>query len=182
MLIKIHGTSGAGKTTAVRALMESAASITSLGSPGRPHAYRLGGLLPEPIYALGSYETACGGMDTVTKVGEQIDLIHRFAALGHVVYEGLLLSTYLGVVARAMEQYGAKHIYAFLDTPIDLCVERVLSRRAEAGNDRPFNPQGTKDKYYVIQRLRGRAEREGYRTATLHYNQPLVPQILELLK
>ena len=46
-----------------------------------------------------------------------------------------------GHVAPILKEHGA--IFAFLDTPWDVCLQRVLSRRAEAGNDKPFDPDKT---------------------------------------
>ena len=62
---------------------------------------------------------------------------------GHVLVEGLLMSKSSdgGHVAPILKQHGA--IFAFLDTPWDTCLERVLARRAEAGNEKPFDPEKT---------------------------------------
>ena len=44
-------------------------------------------------------------------------------------------------MAPILKDYGA--IFAFLDTPWETCLERVLSRRLAAGNDKPFDPEKT---------------------------------------
>lgn len=184
-LIKIHGTSGAGKTTVVTNLMDMASEITHLNPVGskKPEAYRL--KVPgvaDPVYVLGSYENTCGGMDTVSKVEDQIDLIHKYADLGHVIYEGLLMSTYYGRLGTAVEQYRDRHIFAFLDTPIEVCIERVKQRRLAAGNTKPFNENNTRVRQKSIDSVRRVATIMDYPVVTIRHDADTNDQILELLK
>jgi hypothetical protein len=44
-------------------------------------------------------------------------------------------------VAPILKEHGA--IFSFLNTPWEVCLERVLSRRAAAGNEKVFDPQKT---------------------------------------
>jgi hypothetical protein len=46
-----------------------------------------------------------------------------------------------GTTAPALRERGA--VFAFLDTPWEVCLQRVLARRAAAGNDKPFDPEKT---------------------------------------
>ena len=182
MLIKIHGTSGAGKTTIVRDLMESAVDVVPQGPVKRPEAYKLtlpG--VPKPVFVLGPYENTCGGMDGVSSVGDQIDLIHRYAEEGHVIYEGLLLSTYYGSLGAAVERYGKDHIWAFLDTPVDTCIERVKARRLAAGNTKPLNERNTRERVKPINSLKARLTRMGAKVVTLKHDETPSQQVLELL-
>jgi hypothetical protein len=182
MLLKIHGTSGAGKTTIVRDLMEVATQILPMGPVKRPEAYRL--TVPgvaRPVYVLGPYENTCGGMDGVSSVNDQIDLIHHYADLGHVIYEGLLLSTYYGSLGAAVERYGKEHVWAFLDTPIEVCIERVKARRIAAGNDKPLNERNTRERMKPIMSLKARVERRGERVVVLKHDETPSQQVLELL-
>jgi hypothetical protein len=179
-IIKIHGTSGAGKTTAVLSLMERTISKEVIGNPKRPEAYKL--KVPElhhPLYVLGSYENTCGGMDTVSDVHKQIELIQSYAGLGHVIYEGLLLSTYYGSVGAAVADYGKRHIWAFLDTPVDICIERVKQRRLAAGNTKPLNERNTRERIKPINSLKARLTRMGANVIDLHYDQDMADQLVE---
>jgi thymidylate kinase len=184
-LIKIHGTSGSGKTTIVRDLMEYASRVDKMGdNPNRPSAYWLS--LPgfqNPVVVLGSYESTCGGMDSITCVQTQIDLIHKYYALGaHVIYEGLLLSTYYGKPGKAVECYGQDHIWAFLDTPIDVCIERVKKRRLEAGNTKPLNERNTRERVRPIMALRTRLIRMGAHVVTLNHDDTPANQVMDLME
>ena len=178
-ILKIHGCSGAGKTTAVRELMKYAGTHPLGPNPRKPEAYMLGIL---PTYVLGSYENTCGGMDTVGSAVEVMDLVDKYARLGNVVFEGLLQSTYYGKMGAHSLQYGKDYVYAFLDTPIELCLERVVARRAASGRNNKFNPELTIDKHETIAALQRKLSAQGFhRVVTLRHDLPMVPQLLEIL-
>ncbi len=182
-IVKIHGCSGAGKTTAVRQLMDRCSGITALRNPtGKIEAYCLEGLTEDPLYVLGSYENNCGGMDTVSSAEQVMKLVDFYAKLGHVVFEGLLQSTYYGAMGTHSLQYGQDYVYAFLDTPIERCLARVESRRAEQGSTNKFNPQLTRDKHTTILRLQKRVAMLGHHTVSLDHQGDLSAQLLDLLK
>ena len=148
-IIKLHGCSGAGKTTVARTLMASAVEINQVTKEGakRPEAYVC--TLPEyrdPVIVLGSYESNCGGMDTVSSAAEAMEMVKYYHSGGHILHEGLLQSTYYGAMGKDSEQYGDDYIYAFLDTPILTCLERVTRRRDVQGSKNKFDPQLTIDK------------------------------------
>lgn len=182
-IVKIHGCSGAGKTTAVREFMK-ANNPEPIYTPQRKiEAYVCDG----NTYVLGSYENTCGGMDTVGSAQEVMALLDKYASLGNVVFEGLLQSTYYGAMGTHSRQWGDDYIYAFLDTPIELCLERVVARRAESGRNNQFNPQLTRDKWSTINALRRKLQNGTqmgfrHRVAVLKHDGDLVAQIAELLK
>jgi predicted ABC-type ATPase len=165
MLVKLHGTSGSGKSTVARHLM-------SLGVV-RPldNAYYVD--IPAfklPLYILGTYNSQCGGCDTLT-AGQQIELIHYYAPKGHVFYEGLLGSEYYGKLGVASEPYGNRHVFAFLDTPIELCIERVKARRLAKGNTQPLNEENTRNRVRKIEMLRQKLINQGRNVKIIPYQQ-----------
>jgi hypothetical protein len=170
LIVKIHGPSGAGKTTVVRRIMERASHVSPFKtSRGKIEAYRLDRPAGPPVYVLGSYANNCGGMDTVADAATAIEMVDRYAALGHVLHEGLLQSTYYGAPGKASELYGDHYIFAFLDTPIDLCLDRVKARREENGSKNKFDPTLTIQKHETIRRLRNRLRTMGRRVVDLDY-------------
>lgn len=182
-IIKINGCSGAGKTTAVREFMKVSNPVAVHGSNLKPEAYVCDG----NTYVLGSYENTCGGMDTVGSAQQVIDLLDRYAPMGNILFEGLLQSTYYGAMGTHSRKYGDDYIYAFLDTPIELCLERVIARRAASGRNNKFNPQLTRDKHATIATLKKKLENGvqmgfRHRVAILKHDQPMAAQIAELLK
>ena len=145
-VINIRGCNGSGKTTVVRRFLERLPTQPLGGKPGRPAGYWVDATswgLQLPLYVVGSYENACGGADGIKTQEEIADRVRRAAAHGHVLVEGLLMSKSSdgGACAPALRELGA--IFAFLDTPWAVCLERVLARRAAAGNTKPFDPEKT---------------------------------------
>jgi adenylate kinase family enzyme len=179
MIIKLHGTSGAGKSTIAYHFLKHYWSEPQM-KDGKIVAYRVN--VPswkQPLYILGRYSTACGGCDTL-KADEQIELLHHYAPLGHVLYEGLLASEYYGRLGEASAHYGDNHVFAFLDTPIDLCIERIKARRAAAGNDKPLNEDNTRGRIKKIDALKRKlVSLYGRKVITIDHTNP-IPQIMEV--
>lgn len=192
-ILKLHGCSGAGKTTAVRSLMLTADTIHEVipddwgGKPNKSEkieAYILEfNHWDTPICVLGSYKNNCGGMDSYMSDAESIiKLIEAYRDVGHVVFEGLLLSTYYGGVGKHLEQYGDDFIMAFMNTPILVCLERVTHRRDVQQSKNKFNPQMTVDKYNTIEHLKKKCQVNGRRVVDIEYDKDAVPQLQILLR
>ena len=174
-IIKLHGTSGSGKTTVARELMKNADLVRTILNPAsrKPEAYEVRWLYKNPLFILGPYTATCGGLDSLSDVNDHIRLLHQCAEYGHVFYEGLLGSEYYGRIGKETEKYGDSHIFAFLDTPIDLCLARVQARRLARGNTKPLNPANTVGRVAKIERLRYRLENEFKRpTRTITHLSP----------
>jgi hypothetical protein len=175
MLIKLHGTSGSGKSTVARFLMAQGLTVPET------KAYRVDMFhLEKPLFILGLYNTQCGGCDTLTAL-EQIDLIHKYAPRGHVFYEGLLGSEYYGKLGEASERYGKDHVFAFIDTPIEICIHRVIARRLAKGNIKPLNEDNTRNRVHKIASLRSKLIRTGRNVVDIDHHQANI-QILDLFK
>jgi hypothetical protein len=162
LIVKLHGTSGSGKTTVARGLMKDAMMAPILNSVNRkPEAYAVQRPeLTSQLYILGPYTATCGGLDSLNDVEEHMRLLRTYAQLGHVFYEGLLGSEYYGRIGKLSEDYGDRHIFAFLDTPIDVCIDRIKMRRMEAGNMKPLNESNTRGRIPKIDRLKFRLKNE----------------------
>lgn len=145
-IVNIRGCNGSGKTTIVRRFLEKLSVQPLGGKPGRPAGYQVDASpwgINAPVFVVGSYENACGGTDGINTQEEIAERVVKAVPLGHVLVEGLLMSksSNKGHVAPILKEHGA--IFAFLDTPWDVCLERVLNRRKQAGNEKPFDPDKT---------------------------------------
>lgn len=189
-IIKILGPSGAGKTTVVRQLMlglqvgNAYASVGLVAKPSKVigHGFRHPGV-DKPIYVVGKYDTTgCGGVDTIDSAQKVMDDIDDWHKTHHIVYEGLLQSTYYGAMGKWSKQYGDDFIYLWLNTPLEVCMERLHARRAANGTKRPLNEQQARDKWETVKRAWERARTEGHCAEILDWELPSTPQILELLK
>jgi hypothetical protein len=146
-VINIRATSGGGKTTLVRSFLESYPHQQICDGDKRVLAYHLPAMMTgysRDTFVLGSYEAVTGGCDTVSTQDKICDLIEHFSALGHVFYEGLLVSglfsRYLNLEQRLTH---AHFIYGYLDTPVQVCIERTMMRRRARGNLKLFDPNKT---------------------------------------
>jgi hypothetical protein len=102
--------------------------------------------IEHPLFVLGPYETPCGGCDAIKPYGLILDLLRKYAAQGHVLFEGLLIGDSYGSVGALLDQLsgaGVSSAVIRLNTPLEQCLERVQQRRAERGDSRPLNPENT---------------------------------------
>ncbi len=145
-VIKLGGCNGSGKTTLARAFLERY-KLEPIHTKGKK-VFAYGG---EPVNGLqpvllGSYATVCGGMDTISDKDVRLSLIHKYAKPDKLLmFEGLITGkTYgaIGAYSEESQQMGT-WLYAFMDTPFDVCVQRVLQRRQAKGNAAPFDPERT---------------------------------------
>ena len=92
-------------------------------------------------FVLGPYITQCGGCDAIQPFALIPKLIEKYAECGPVIFEGVLIASCWGEVGRLMERWGQQALVMFLDTSPEECERRVKERRAQKGDDRPFNPK-----------------------------------------
>lgn len=163
MIVNIRGTNGSGKSTIIRLLLEADhRPIHGKAGPRLPEAYEITGLAKRPIYVIGPYNIPSGGCDSLQPFDEMVPpLIERYAARGHVIFEGVLISTYYGGIGAMLERWGKDAIVLFLDTPVETCIERVEARRKQQRYDaKPLNSKLLRAKHATIERLRVKLLRE----------------------
>lgn len=153
VILRIAGTFGSGKTTAVRSFLNSY-PVETLMSENRIVGYRLDlneAGIKTPVFVVGKYDNVCGGTDAIKTQQEIADKILKAHQLGHVLYEGALVSAsgLGGAVTQAVHPTGCD-VYAFLNTPQDLCIERVIGRRNAAGNEKEFDPKNLINKFESV--------------------------------
>lgn len=180
MIINIRGTHGSGKSTLVRSLLDRYGASVD-GSEKKPLGYRFQPeWLSKPVYVVGFYRTACGGCDLIHPYDRIWPRVAHYAELGHVIFEGALISGNYGSIGRASERYGDQFVFAFMTTPLEVCIERVRRRRLAKGDTRPFNTKNTESKFNAIRSLIVKIRAMGRRVAMLDYRRP-IPQLLGLL-
>ena len=152
VIVNIRGTSGSGKSTIAFEFLKRFPHEELTGKDGKIKGYRLNTSsagLEYDIFILGKYTTVCGGLDACPTQAEAGELATKAHALGgHVLAEGLLASAAgpKGALTEAIHQTGSA-VFAILDTPLQVCLDRVRSRRLAKGNEKPFNEKNTRDKY-----------------------------------
>ena len=147
MIFKLAGTSGSGKSSFVRAAFKLWKFAPVLWSPDKPKIkeYVAQVKLGEPlaglykrVVLLGDYSSPCGGMDGVSSKEDRHAMVTQYTGKKNrdtlVLCEGLLfggvygITEGLGVLSERKES--GPWVYAFMSTPLDVCLERCKQRRA----------------------------------------------------
>lgn len=154
-VIKLGGCNGSGKTSVARGLLDAM-------TKQKRHEYQLKSgktgvfyrgrydFTGVDVYVLGKYDNVCGGMDTISDKEDRFSMVQDLSESNPkaiVFFEGLITGKTFGALGDLSVAHQALNIpwlYAFMDTPFDVCVDRVLMRRARAGKaDEPFDPERT---------------------------------------
>lgn len=181
MIFNLRGTNGTGKSTVAHHLIEKSGAepIDYWQNTRRPKPKAYGGIWNGvPIVILGSYETVCGGMDTITDINDAADLIVKYGSDENfpiMFYEGLFISHCMGTVAKRMDDADLKEhlIMGYLDTPLEECLRRVHKRRADRGITTSFKEQNVIDDFQRVNWNRDKATREGWNTFWVNHKKAI---------
>lgn len=151
MIINVRGTSGSGKSTVVRKIMQLAPARDTMYLKGAiriekrdppeytrrlPLLYRLKWSNGMIVTVPGHYETACGGCDTIPTYDMLFDLIRREHSAGHhVLFEGLLVAhdkKRCGELWNWLSRDWNLFQIVELKDPLALCLDSVEKRREAA--------------------------------------------------
>jgi adenylate kinase family enzyme len=152
IILCLRGTSGSGKTTIARTFIEKYPTFFIKD----PNSDKIWGYevdmskegITSPLFVIGSYATTCGGCDGIHT---QLEIAERALSVfprGHVLIEGLLLA-HAGpkAITTTMLKETNSYVLGYVDTPLDVCLDRVQKRREARGDLRPFNPENTISKH-----------------------------------
>lgn len=181
MIFNLRGTHGSGKSSVVQDLLKKY-PYEVLGTGKRPEGYliHVEGLL-RPLIAVGPYATACGGCDAIQPYDLIWPRVVRYAKKGHVIFEGALVSVSIGSIGEAMAKRRKECVVIYLDTPIDVCIERIQARRAKKGDLRPLDPKNTISKHLATERTKPKFEDLGVCCVVLSYK-TATKKLLEVMR
>ncbi len=138
MIVNIRGTSGSGKSTLVKWLMEEYFySPVFAQLPGWKKSRIIGYIVQAsagttPTFIVGSYETKCGGCDSISYKGsmEDIeDLVCEGAEKGYnVIFEGLVVTSTINRWREVADDFPGQYTWAFMMTPEEECHRRIVAR------------------------------------------------------
>lgn len=140
MIYNIRGTSGSGKTSLVRQLVKSYEAPPIWWKDLFIKGYQL----PNNLFVVGRYDDKIkgGGVDNITsklfkeyknsgREGNSMDAVEEFVkhlhyGFQHVIFEGIIVTSVWGRWVKMAQEYPMH--FLFLDTPMDVCYQRVLGR------------------------------------------------------
>jgi hypothetical protein len=162
MIVSLRGTSGSGKTIIARKLMARVESRPIIED------HRLIGYQCGSFRVLGPYVKPSGGVDVLNRDSRGREFVFatiaRWAQLGDIFYEGLLVSNEVSRTVELSKQFETAVI--FLTTPLEACLEAINKRRAERPSlfgAEPVNPKKTTEKYNELCRVACRLSDAGVR-------------------
>jgi len=139
MLISLRGTNGSAKSTVIRTLIASCHNHAIYGALGSrlPEAYQLEVRgVSRPVFILGPYHlTECGGCDRF-KYDTVLRLLEKYEPKGHVIFEGVIITSVYGRVGALMEKYKKDSVFVFLNTSLETCLKRVEARSGNSRDER----------------------------------------------
>lgn len=177
MLFNPRGTNGSGKTTVAITLVppdksEKLVLFETRTKAGRPKPV-IGYRSPENFVLVGRYDTNCGGCDGIStqdEIGMAIEAALQLRPRA-VIYEGLLVSGLYGRYAELAKRYqtdfGQPHVMAFLDTPIETCIQRTIQRTKKPPD---WDPCNVISKHRAVRRCRERAIADGLTVVDLPHD------------
>ena len=138
-ILNIRGCNGSGKSYLTRELMKECNIKPVFGEPepnqlvGSIIGYK-GDYRGEPIYFVGSYEIMAGGADAVMArfgtIEKVCELVRQFAPLGHVIFEGFIVSGLFSRFYNLSKELGGI-TFCYIDTPLETCLKRIEIRNQE---------------------------------------------------
>lgn len=179
MIINIRGTNGSGKTTLARAFQNGSAQPVNLvqyAAPTKRNPNQMkwvtGVLSHLPalgrVICVGSYSQAQGGLDTVGNFDlQQAAVFRAIHEADHVICEGILASTVAGSWLKFfgdLDRGGEGVAVGYMDTPVEVCLERIRERQARAGKVRDIKEDQVRDKVRSIAATRAKFDAAGIRT------------------
>jgi adenylylsulfate kinase-like enzyme len=162
-IVRLNGTHGSGKSTVARRILKKFPHSVVWSKDGKKHeGYRVHLPGGKVLHIVGPYQNPCGGCDAVQPFSRIWPLVEHAAddfKVDHVFFEGALVSTTYGSIGAASEVFeDGQFVFAFLDTPLEVCVERVNQRRAERGQANIEDIRNIESKWFTIERLRVKLE------------------------
>lgn len=192
-IVSIRGTHGSGKSTIVQKILAKYPheALFTKGNAKRPSGYLVDLPTGDYLYIPGPYDTPCGGCDAIQPYSNIWPLIDAAVRESHhVLFEGALVSSSYGAIGHSMNGWtdSMDCLFAFLDTPLETCLERIAERRLakwqslnKPGLPPPVNPANTAGKFDSVARTKAQMAKLGsaVRAVDIDHTQP-VKQIMKL--
>jgi len=139
--------------------------------PRQPEAYQLQiEKRKKPLFIIGPYYgVPTSGADVITTNGLDvlIFLLEKYRKKGDVLYEGIIVSNNYGSVGEYLFTQQKDVVVAFLDTPLEVCLEGLKARQLTAIRQGKSDLH-LREHFKRILRVRERMEGLGFRCETVN--------------
>lgn len=158
LLINIRGSNGSGKTYTARSVASEfnlLSTFDKIVSTERSGEFKVKIYEYDKFFLVGSYKAACGGLDTVSDFYVISGIVKDLIKEKSVLMEGLLWSSVFSAQYRLdaeLRALGHNVLWAGFDDTVETLINRVLDRRAEAGNHKPLPIENLVHKVYAVER------------------------------
>lgn len=193
-IINVRGCNGSGKTTLLRCLARHpdcvvvVYQVPARGNEIPPELLKIPvTFTPDGLAIVGDYTPAAAGSTTAgcdrIKTQDAAKAIVKLLTecmppVRAVLFEGIVVSTIYGPWRDFnLHKLGGRMIWAFLDTPLDVCLKRIQERNG----GKPIKEDQVADKHRTIARVREKALKDGERVADIRWETAL-KDFKELLK
>jgi len=170
VIINVRGTSGSGKTTAVMKLLKMFPNHPFYDKEGKTYGHRIDVKYNRFVFVVGPYRTSCSGCDRLKSQDQVCELVTRFSKWGDVLFEGYRTS---GSVQRyvnlAHSLPNHQFLFAFMNTPLKKCLQRLQKRRKKNNLTKPLSKGHIISTYNRLQKMPAVLKDLGMRIETLPY-------------
>lgn len=173
--INVRGCNGSGKTTLLRCLArDPGCFVVEATVPDHkpiPITYTPGGLALIGDYTPAAAGQTTAGLDRIKTQAAAKAVIEHVGAdpdIKAVLFEGVVVSTIYGPW-REWSRANGGMIWAFLDTPLEVCLKRIQERNG----GKPIKEEQVAAKHRIIQRVKEKAKADGERVADIHWQTAL---------
>lgn len=176
MITNLRASNGGGKTTIYHWLIDNH-EHEPLYSPNfrtqqehKPRVFRLTG----DLYCVGRY---AAGADGIGFAALQ-DLVRAFGRRGHVIFENVMVSANISSWLPIRREFpDVPWIWATLDTPQDVCLQRIYGRNG----GKPIKEEPIKAHYRRVRRMHDQLTELGEQTVLIDHTKS-IEQVHELLQ
>jgi hypothetical protein len=192
MILNIRGSSCSGKSTNLYRLLQEYPSVEVWERVGwnKKKPRQVGHLVAGGLFVVGPYATTAktGGMDMLMPGKTELVTLwleRNCRAYPHVIFESMMASLAIGRYSDLRKRLGPPGVilFAFLNTPLEVCRERIMSRSGGKGpTGKGINEAATVDHQWKrIQQIRERLQ-ERHEVCTTFDYQNSYEEMIALLR
>lgn len=196
MILNIRGSSCSGKSTNVYRLLQEYPSVEVWERVGwnkaKPRC--VGHLVAGGLFVVGPYLSTAktGGLDMLMPARTELVTLwleRNMTQYPHVIFESMMASLAIGryheLRKRLDAQLGVTNsiTFAFMDTPLEVCRQRILSRNGGRGpTGKGINEEATVDhQWHRVRQIKQRLLEKGEHCYDLNYEQSY-EQVVSMLR